>query len=263
MRKYRRFKTKGGPPSFGQVFVITALFFIITTGVSLWVINEGIEPTLMSIAKTKTEQYAKEAINEAVSKKIADELQPQEVVIIEKNSEGEPVFVRWNSVIINEVLRATTNRVQNYLHRLEQGEADPSSNSLDIDDDSLEGNSQKRDPTITRIPIGQATNNSILANLGPRVPVTFKVIGSVQSDVVRKMEAKAINSVFYDLSISLAVTVQIVIPFATDETVVTTDIPIDSGFIPMDVPYYYNGGSEGNNPDVTLPFDNSLEGDLP
>ena len=104
---------------------------------------------------------------------------------------------------------------------------------------------------IVRIPIGQATGNTLLANLGPQVPVHFSVVGDVQSDFRRKITEYGINNAMIELSINIQANVQIVIPFSTSTTVVETDIPVYVGVIPGKVPNFYSSGSDSSS-DIDL-----------
>src|SRR5690625_1060863 len=113
MARFRRRKFKQvKPKKFRDILLITLSCFVMSVILSVWLINEGIEPTLMEIAETKIAQYAREAINEAVSKRLADDLQFEDLVQLEQDEEGNIVSVGWNAVVVNRVLRNATFRVQ-------------------------------------------------------------------------------------------------------------------------------------------------------
>nr|WP_255437627.1 sporulation protein YunB [Thalassobacillus sp. CUG 92003] len=249
-------KRKVKPPSAGKVFVVTFILFAFFTLMSLWLINRGITPTLVEIAETKTQQFARYAINEAVSKRIAEDLQFTDLVTMEKDEEGHITYMGWNSVVVNRVLRNTTYRVQNYLKRMELGEFPGPETPLDepIEEELLE-REDISPVTLIEIPIGQATNNTILANLGPKVPVQLQVIGDVQSNVESTITEYGINGALFELMIHIEVNVRIVIPFSTNTTMVTADIPIDQSTIMGEVPNFYNGLSDSESPSFSLPMD--------
>lgn len=255
MARFRRrgFK-KVKPKKFRDILLITLICFVMSVILSVWLINEGIEPTLMEIAETKIAQYAREAINEAVSKRLADDLQFEDLVQLEQDEEGNIVSVGWNAVVVNRVLRNATFRVQNYLKRVERGDVELGE-SLDFDlenEEVLDEEQIVANSPVVRIPIGQATGNALLANLGPQVPVNFTVIGDVQSDFITEMEEYGINNALVRLSIEIQANVQIVIPFATSTTEVTTMIPVDVRTISGQVPEFYSGGEKV--PSLSLPY---------
>ncbi|MGM8215324.1 sporulation protein YunB [Bacillaceae bacterium W0354] len=249
-----RFK-KRKPKTFSEIIMITLVCFVIAIILSVWIINEGIEPTLIDIAETKTAQFAREAINEAVSKRIVEDLEFDDLVQLEQDEEGNLVSVGWNAVVVNRVLRNSTFRVQNYLKRLERGEVQLGETldfDLDEDEEVINEDEVVENEAIVRIPIGQATGNTLLANLGPRVPVHFTVIGDVQSDFITEMEEYGINSALVKLSIEIQANVQIVIPFATSTKEVVTSIPIDIRTISGKVPEFYSSG--GKSPSLSIPY---------
>lgn len=247
-----------GPSTAGQVFVLTIIFFTLMLFFSLWLINKGIQPTLMEIAETKTKQFAMRAMNEAVSKRLADDLQYDDLVKIVRDENGKIVSMGWNPLIVNKVLRNATYRVQNYLKRLENGELTfDNENSLDVEAENtgdVETDEVQRHPSIVEIPLGQATNNSLLANLGPRIPVYFQFIGDVQPDIVQNITEYGINAAHFEIYIEMTVNVQVVIPFSTKTTTVKTDVLVFSGVIHGDVPEFYNGSSTGEAPSISIPY---------
>lgn len=75
MSKFKTYKPRrGGPLPFRYVMIITFLFFMISTGFGLWIINKGLKPTLLAYAETQTSRIGTLVINKAINKKIADVL---------------------------------------------------------------------------------------------------------------------------------------------------------------------------------------------
>jgi sporulation protein YunB len=248
MAKRRR---KRGPLPFQYVFLATFIIFTLFTFQGLWIINKGIKPTLINIAETKTKQFATMAIQAAVNKRINDDLDSEQIVTIEKDDQGNIASIGWNSKVVNRVLRQSTERVQLYLQNIEAGTVPPPGTppgvEIEMEDGSIAGS-----PIIEYIPLGEATNNVLLANLGPKVPVRFNIIGNVKSDVVKKISEFGINNSMIEISVHMDVNMRVVIPFATETVSVSTDIPIDVRVINGEVPYFYNGGGGG---DMTPSFE--------
>ncbi|MCA1031613.1 sporulation protein YunB [Bacillus timonensis] len=241
---------RGGPLPFRYVFLLTFVFFIFSTAAGLWIINKGIEPTLMRYAENETKRIATLVIKNAITKQInEDELNQEELVIIEKDANGKITSAGFNTSVIQRVLAKTTNNVERYLKFVNEGNID----ALELPDVEIEKDEKtKREGFFYEIPLGQATNNALLGNLGPRVPVRFFVIGDVMSDVKTEVEPFGINNALYKISIHLEVSVQVIIPFSTKEIVVPTNIPIVLRSINGDVPQYYNNGGD-DSPALELP----------
>lgn len=248
------------PPPPGQIFVITFVFFLVSTFLSLWIINKGIEPKIMEIAEAKTDQFAKDAIVEAVNKKIGEGMNEDIIIIDENEKNGYIRSVNWNTAYITRVHHQTHYRVQQYLRRLEEGKTVEPRESLDIDVDEENGTTRQEmleKPQVARIPLGEVTNNVLLSNLGPEIPVHFRTIGDVESRVIARVEHHPINNTMYQLYLEVKVNLRIVLPFSTDTTHVETEILIAQNTVHGEVPQFYNNGQGGVDPSVDIPF-NSL-----
>lgn len=248
--RYRRRFPRKGPLPFRYVFVITFIIFMIFTFQGLWIINKGIQPTLMSMAESKIHQIATLAINEAVNKKISEYQNIEDLVVIEKSEDGRVSNIGWNMVIMRSFLSEMTKSVQSYLTDIEEGTIPPpilpSEQGIRTSDPSHKG-------VILAIPLGQATQNVLLANLGPVVPVRLSIVGDVNSDVVKKETEYGINNVIIELSVLVEVNIRVVIPFESTTVKVSTEIPIDIRSIQGEVPYFYNTG-EGGEASIEAPL---------
>src|SRR5699024_6022680 len=106
---------------------------------------------------------------------------------------------------------------------------DPDLNPVEFDDSV--GDLASKDPTVVEIPIGQATGNTILANLGPKIPVHFEIVGSLRSDVVHEVKEFGVNGALFEIYIPVDVNIRIVVPFTTETAEVSTRVFIDSRVI--------------------------------
>ncbi|MCO6398211.1 sporulation protein YunB, partial [Bacillus velezensis] len=66
MPRYRRALRKRGPLPFRYVLLLSFSFFIISTVISLWMINSSIKPVLMNIGEMETKRVATEVITESI-----------------------------------------------------------------------------------------------------------------------------------------------------------------------------------------------------
>lgn len=235
-----------------HLLLITTVLFCFIVLLSLWIIDRGIRPALMDIAELKTIEFATRTINEAV--KSTENMSFEHLVDIEFDANGNVSTLGWNYDAVNKALRTATQRAEYFLYGLNQTQSldidDPEVDPLEFDD-GLEDLPAK-DPTIVEIPLGQATGNTILANLGPKIPVHFEIIGSIQTDVLHEVKEFGVNAALFEIYIPVTVNMQIVIPFSTMTREVSTRVFIDSRVIMGDVPEFYNAGS-GEGPSISVP----------
>ncbi|WP_227937399.1 sporulation protein YunB [Alkalihalobacillus deserti] len=233
----RRPQSRKGPLPFRYVLLLSFLIFVVLTVQGLWIVEKGIRPTLMDIATTETRVIATKSINDAVSKKIASDLNQDELFIVKTDSDNFITSIQFNTQIYNRILSEATNRVQRHLKAIERGEA------FDV---SLETENEIPLTTeggiIYSIPLGQATNNALLAQLGPQIPVRFSAIGDVKTDLKLDVKNTGINNTTMSVNFDVIVDAKIVIPFATNTEAIKTTIPVGLVNIQGRVPEYYSEG---------------------
>ncbi|WP_084405538.1 sporulation protein YunB [Alteribacter aurantiacus] len=234
-------KRRKGPLPFRYVFLISFFIFSLMTAQGLVIVEKGIRPTLISIAKTETQRIGTLAINDAISKQILENTNMDEVIETELGPDGSITYMSFNPVIYNKVLQQTTQRVQSYLNDIEHGRVKDIGIPTDVNIER-EGATFSEDGIIHMIPLGQATNNALLAHLGPRVPVRLSAIGDVKSQLKWEALSVGINNTWVSISVEIEADVKIVIPFATDTAAVTTSIAVANVFIPGEVPEFYGTG---------------------
>jgi sporulation protein YunB len=251
-RQRRRFgkKSSGSPPAKG-ILVMTIILFLFFIMLSIWIIDKGIQPTLMEIAEMKTDEFATRAINSAVQ--FAEDYSFEELVEISYDEAGHPAVYSYNPVIMNEIYRGATERVEEfflYVNRGEPYEFDYPLEEIPEYSGAVDSRAEQ-DPTLVEIPLGQVTRNTVLANLGPKIPVNLEVIGSVRTNFKRETEDFGINGAWLSLYLQIEADVQIIIPFTTEVHTVSKEIYIDGGAIMSKVPDFYGG--DGGGPSIAIP----------
>ncbi|MEK3991863.1 MULTISPECIES: sporulation protein YunB [Robertmurraya] len=246
MRKFRGRLPRRGPLPFRYVFLLTFVFFIFSTAAGLWIINEGLKPTLVSYANSQTRKIASLVINNAVSKKITNVMD----IKFEETGNGDVVFL--NAEHLNRVKAEVTELVQDNIKKAEKGDLSELESFTDIEINT----DKKENGIVYYVPLGQATNNALLGNLGPKIPIKFNSIGSVTSTFRTVKEEMGINNTWVEIHVQVEVKVQIIIPFATEIITVREDVPVATGLIKGEVPQFYNGGGGDSGASIELPIDN-------
>jgi sporulation protein YunB len=252
----KRYGTSRATPPAKTVFLFTIVLFGLMVLLSIVIVDKKITPVLMDIAVVKTEEFATRTINAAV--KSTENISFDDLMDVRMDNNGNVSLLGWNSVAVNRALRIATNKAEYFLYGMNKGE------TLDINDPELDpieygdtpGELANQDPTVVEIPIGQATGSTILSNLGPKIPVHFEIVGSIQSDVKYEEREIGLNGALIEIYIPVSVNVQIVVPFTTETTTISTKVYVDSKVIMGDVPEFYNRGggeSSGEGPNISIP----------
>jgi sporulation protein YunB len=252
--KRKKMRLRKGPLPFRYVVLISFTLFVFITLQGLWLVDRGIEPTLMHVAQRKTEEIASLAINEAIINKLFDSIDMQDILVSKEDKDGNIVYAGVNQQIVNKVQNQSAIVVQEFLKEIEEGRIPKSIESNEL---GLSKNHSNEPGVIMSIPLGQATENSLLANLGPKIPIKFTIVGDVNTDIEEKIETVGINNTWISINIIVTVKAKVVIPFATETATVTRPIQIMGQFIPGEVPIYYNQSGDPIQP--ALPIDPNIK----
>lgn len=225
-------------------FILIFFLIIITVIFLINIIGKKITPILMTYAEKKAKSIATIMITEAVNNNVFKDMNKEDLFIEKKDSSGNNVFTDFNPVIVNTVLNKITIYVQNYLEQLESGGID----ELELSSTILSSYDLEKlkKGIIYEIPSGIVFNNSLISNLGPKIPVKINLNGDVVTDIKTDVESYGINNALVKVSANVKVYMQVIIPFKTKEIVVSTNIPIVMKLINGTVPSYYYPFSSTN-----------------
>lgn len=182
----------------------------------------------MNYSKSEIKRIASTIINKSIDKKIIREIDLNKLFIIEKANDEEIMSVTLNSVLINEILNEASDLVSDNLRLIEDRKYD-----------------QLKDFNITEknflVPISLIFNSSFSNNIGPKVPITLKMLGNVTSGIKSDIKEYGINNSLITISIEIEVEMMVILPLSTENISITNYIPLAIRLIQGKVPNYYGG----------------------
>ncbi len=225
------------------IFLFLVLFFIFR------ILHKRVSPILLAYATHESKKIATFLINDAISKKVVEELTTENLFLLTKNDNGEIVSIDFNSVIVNKILSLTTNTVEISLRYVEQGRFE----ELELSDTLLvQYEDSFKKGNFYEVPLGVVFNNSLLSNLGPKVPVKINLVGNIISGVETKVTNYGINNAMIEVYVHLQVNLQVILPFLSDTIQIDTLVPIAMKLIQGNVPEYYAGNL--SSPLLSIPI---------
>ena len=214
----------------------------------LWIINEELEPTLMSIAKSESINLATLVINDAIDQQF-EQAESKDLFRSIPNTEGSN-NIQFDTENILRKQTEIVSLIHKNIKAVEQGNVAVLESETDV---HLEKDQTRESNGVAySVPLGRVTDNTLLSNLGPEIPIEFSAIGAVRSDVKTKVVEFGINGGVIEVYIEVKVEIEVIIPLATDTTTVTRNIPIGMGVFRGDVPQFFNG-SGNSAPSIQLP----------
>ena len=239
--KPRMFRSKR-PLSTRNVFFITFFLFLFTSMLSLFYVNQTVEPIIMNIAKKEINRIATEAIYEAVDEYM-EKINMEDFITMSNADSSSPTYTINPKTSIN-FRTNITKEIQNKLGFIQ---TNPFDNPTAAD--------EQFNQVIYNIPLGVVTGNALLANYGPKIPVKMATVGHVESDFKTKLTNSGINNTFLELTVLFKVQMQIVIPSFSEETLVQQEINVGGILMRGNVPSYYSNGIGGMAPAIMKPED--------
>lgn len=229
--------------------LLTSFLLILICVIFLFqLFDKKITPVLVQHAEVQAKRVVLLVMTEAVSDMIDLQTSMDELFIIVKNEDDSIKSIDYNPITMNKLLTLLATNVRIYLQNLESGKVDDMkfvNSGMNI---SL---SKLKNGVISEIPSGLVFGNSLLSNLGPKIPVRLNLIGDIGVDLKTNITNFGINNALLEISIHMEVSERVVLPFESKTLTVTTDIPLSVKLIQGTVPnYYYNGLGD---PSISLP----------
>lgn len=218
---------------------LTLLFFVIVLIIILAIylisiIFNDVTPVIVEYSKSEMKKIAATVINKAITNDIVEEMDLNQLFIIEKDNDNDVIMVMLDPSIINRASSKATDSVEDSLKRIEL--KDPKAlEDFNINEDCF------------YVPTGLAFNSPFLNNIGPKIPISLKLVGNVTSGIVTEVKEYGINNSLITISMEISVEIQVILPFVTDYVSITNYVPLVIKLIQGKVPVYYGDGFLFNN----------------
>ncbi len=217
-----------------RIILVILFLFAFSSLQTFIYLERNLRPPLMNVAAIRVKQKATEAINTAITEKIAQGTNFDKLIDWKEDNSGKITGFMLNYAEHMKIAGDTVNIVQKTLQNLE---------------------------TIPEhIPLGLAFNSAIFASFGPDIPIRFVPAGAVKVDLNTRQKNAGINMLLVEVYIRIIAEVTIIIPFDTKPEIVSTEIPISYLLVVGDVPMYYFDGkgnpvgeSQPLPPNIALP----------
>lgn len=232
-----------------MLFILTLLF--VSVCFTFYLINKKVSPILIHYAETEMKRLSSLVITKAITKQMTEELDFDDLFLIDKNSSGEINTIDFNPVIVNKVLSTCTSTVQLNLKYIEEGRMElvtPTDEVL-----TEYGNSGKGNGIIFAIPSGVVFQNSLLTNIGPKVPVRLHLVGDIESNIETKISDYGINNALIEVFVNIKVNEQVILPFVSKTITVENNIPVAIKIMSGKIPESYFGTIGKETPSWSIP----------
>jgi len=215
------------------VLIFTATYFVINF------VGGVLGKTLMDYAEVEVGRIARYVVNYSVTTENIKELEFNNLFVVSKNKNDQIESVDFDPIVVNNILNAITETVIKHFKAIEEGNLDiinlSDSFLINTDIDKL------KQGIIAEIPMGVITGNTLLSNLGPKIPVKLSIAGEIESYIGTDIQYYGINNALITVYANIDVSQQIYMPIATGRVVIRQKIPIAIKMMQGVVPDCYFG----------------------
>ena len=211
----------------GFIFILSILLILV---VLMNQIGKNLSKIYLSFAEEEAIEIIDSSLNKAVSDEIIKEFKNINLYNITKNSENEIETIDYNSYLVNDLLNKISTNLYN--------------------------NVKTKEKDISfYIPSFSFTNNPLLADKGPKIPVKLKLLGSVLSEIKTTVKPCGINSSLIEMTVHIEVKEKVLLPITSKKIKVKNEIPISYKIINGKIPTYYCKKKKKNTPIYSLPIE--------
>lgn len=244
MRRFKRIKN----PKNTMKFLIFIVFFcvIINTFILFDIYSKKVTEKSVIIIQKKLDKIIYQFFTDLITDDVINMNSTNDLLTINKNSNGEIVSVNYNLEKTYKLLTKTSSVIKKALVDLENGKIDV----VDCDN-YLENN---KNGLVLNIPLFLSSNNIFLNNIGPRIPIVINFNGALLTNVKTKVTNYGFNNALLEIYITVEMEKLVITPVRKDEGKFYYDILIGAVVVNGSVPNFYGGSYESNSKILDIPL---------
>ena len=219
-----------------DTILIVVLLVLLIVSLIFKYINTKIVPPLEVYAENEVKKISSLIISDAVESISFSEEETMSFFNTLTNKSDEVISVDFNTAKINKSLVKLNKAVYKDLKLFENG-------IYKLEDTEIE-----TEDLIDKIPLGYITGNYTLSNIGPKVPLKAKVIGSVVSNIKTEVSSYGINNSLLKVYIDVTVNMRFMLPLISKDVLVNNSIPLVVKIIQGKIPNVYGGSYAVTSP---------------
>ena len=205
------------------IFIIVLISFIIVN-----YIDRKFTPLVMDYSKSEIKKIASVIINRSIRDNLLDDGILDKLFIVAKDN-NEITSVTLDSVIVNKITNRISDACEDNLRKIENGKYSELKEEFNLGKEYF------------LVPTGIVFSNSILSNIGPKIPINLKIIGNVTSGIKADVKEYGINNSLITISVEIKVELMVILPISSDYVNITNYVPIAIKLIQGKVPEIYGG----------------------
>ena len=212
------------------LLILFLVFFFAFSLVKVY--SDKVSPKVIEIANMRIKRFTESFLSNNIGYDILNDEVIDNILVINKNSDGEILYVDYNLDQAYKTLEVITTELNNLLVNLENGVIKNNT------DNSIVGSDYG---LILSLPMFISSDSVILANLGPKIYFKVHFVGSLLTNIKSQITDYGMNNALVELYATIKITEELVAPVTSSSQVIEYDVLIASKVINGRVPGFYGG----------------------
>ncbi len=188
--------------------------------------------------------------NELITPNVLNLENQNDLLIINKNAEGEILSVNYNMKKTYSILANITNILKKGIMNLEKGQINITTNNKYL--------AAGEKGLILKIPLFLTNDNLFLNNWGPQIPVIINFNETILTNIKTKVTNYGFNNALLEIYVTVEMQKLIITPLNKEDKKFHYDILIGALVINGEVPEFYGEKYETSSSILDIPKDLSL-----
>jgi len=184
--------------------LIIAIFF------SLHFISERLTPAIKNYSNLEIKHLVTEIITDTIKEIEIDD----DILYVTKGKNDEISSIEYNTEKINNLLSDVNELLETKINKI-------------------------RNKVVFYVPSFAIISNSLLANLGPKIPVKFTTIGNITNNVETEVKDYGINNALVTVFLDININCKVILPVSEENIGINQRVQVAMKLIQGQIPNYY------------------------
>lgn len=191
-------------------FIIIIIFIIVIFDIVIVFFDKRVMPQVTEIATMMAKTQTLNIINEKSVTILSQDFKYDEMVKIEKDSQGNIILMQADTAKLNYIASKLSTECNTELSEMKN--------------------------SAIKVPLGWMSDNSAFYSLGPQITVQIEPIGNIVTSYESKFESAGINQTRHKIYLNVVAKIKLKLPLKDQDTEVTTQIPVSDTIIVGKIP---------------------------
>lgn len=241
----RRIKIRKNIKISRVILVVLALVFFFTF-IIFNSYSKNTSPKVINAAEIKLNEFIEGFLSNNIGYDILKKSELEDILVINKNKEGEILYVDYNLEHAYKTLDVVTEKLYDLIDDLEKG---------NIKEYNTQNIVTGPKGMALKVPLFIGSNNILLANLGPDIYVKINFVGSILTNIRSEIKNYGLNNALVELYVTIKITASLITPVKKGSIEIPYDVLIASKVINGRVPEIYGGAITTKSNVLSIPIE--------